>query len=100
MSRLALSEMVTLILSPACTVIFVIRRLGSGMISHQAEYEALPDALTSCSVPAWISVESVTRQLASTQPPPIPTHVEENSASPALCGVAVGTVHGAETWVK
>src|SRR6266480_5952255 len=46
-------------------------------------------------IPAWIRVSSVIEQAASTQPPPIPIQLEEYSASPGRCGVAVGTVHAA-----
>ena len=60
----------------------------------------MPLASTSCSVPAWMSVLSVTMQLASTQPPPMPIQVEEYSASPLLCAVAVGTTQSPETWWK
>jgi hypothetical protein len=52
----------------------------------------VPFALTSCSVPVWISVESVAVQLASTQPPPIPIQSDEYSACPAVCWLTVGTV--------
>ena len=38
----------------------------------------------------------MTVQPELTQPPPMPTQVEENSSSPALCAVAVGTVQVAE----
>ena len=62
------------------------------MSSHQAEYDACPEALTSCSVPAWISVASGTLQDASTQPPPMPIQVDENSSVPFVCADAVGTV--------
>jgi hypothetical protein len=65
---------------------------GAGTSSHHAEYEAAPVESTSCSVPVWISVESVAVQPASMQPPPIPIQSEESSACPAVCAVAVGTV--------
>src|SRR3989442_6173053 len=77
-----------LILSPAWIVIPEIVMAGAGISSYQAEYEAWPDRSTSCSVPVWISVVSVTMHWASTQPPPIPIQLEEYSASPGFCGVA------------
>src|SRR5579884_3191331 len=77
--------------SPGLTVMLIVSE-GAGMISHQAEYEACPVALTSCSVPVWIRVLSVTVQPASTQPPPIPIQSDDASACPAVCWVAVGTV--------
>src|SRR2546430_6707233 len=79
--------------SPAWIVIESIVVEGAGISSSHAEYEAVPSAATSCSVPAWISVPSVTLHPASTHPPPIPIQLEEYSASPAVCCVAVGTVH-------
>ena len=94
------SPIVTVMESPARTGTLVIFTLGAGISSHHAEYEAAPDFVTSCSVPAWISVLSVTLQAASTHPPPMPTHVEEYSASPALCGRAVGTFHVPDTEEK
>src|SRR5437868_1936224 len=78
--------------SPGDTLKFEIVRPGPGMTSHHAEYDALPLASTSCSVPSWISVASPALQLASTQPPPIPIQVEEYSSWPRVCWVAVGTV--------
>ena len=66
--------------------------LGAGTSSHHAEYEALPVFPTSCSVPSWISVGSAAEQAASRQPPPIPIHVEDCSAWPFWCCVAVGTL--------
>src|SRR3954462_11841438 len=39
-----------------------------------------------------MSVLSVTRQLASTQPPPMPIQSDEDSAWPFVCCVEVGTV--------
>src|SRR5438874_1417684 len=51
-----------------------------------------PLAATSCSVPVWIRVLSPTVQLASMQPPPIPIQSDDDSACPAVCCVAVGTV--------
>src|SRR5258708_231609 len=65
---------------------------GPGMTSHQAEYDGLPDAETSCSVPVWISVLSVTVHVASTQPPPIPIQSEEAADWPVVCWLAAGTV--------
>ena len=53
---------------------------GPGMSSHHAEYEALPAASTSCSVPVWINVVSPIVQPASTQPPPIPIQSDENAS--------------------
>src|SRR5689334_7395533 len=64
---------------------------GAGTSSHHAEYEAVPED-TSCSVPVWISVESVVVQPASMHPPPIPIQSEDDSSCPAVCCVAVGTV--------
>src|SRR3977135_4208665 len=64
---------------------------GPGTSSHHAEYDA-PGLLASCSVPVWISVESVALHPASTHPPPIPIQSEEASDCPAVCWVAVGTV--------
>src|SRR5207248_3271501 len=84
--------------SPALTGRVSMVTPGAGMSSHHAEYEALPLASTSCSVPAWMRVLSVIRQVASTQPPPMPIQVEEYSASPLLCWVAVGTTQSPETW--
>src|SRR2546423_645370 len=78
--------------SPGWIVSEVIWMLGAGISSHHAEYEALPDDETSCSVPAWINVVSPTLQFASTHPPPIPIHDEEYSSWRAVCCVAVGTV--------
>lgn len=49
-------------------------------------------ALTSCSVPVWISVLSVTVQPASTHPPPMPIQSEEAAACPGLWLPAAGTV--------
>src|SRR5437762_14147540 len=46
-------------------------------------------------IPAWMSVSSVIEQAASTQPPPIPIQLDEYSASPDRCGVAVGTIQAA-----
>ena len=43
-----------------------------------------------------MSVSSVIEQAASTQPPPIPIQLDEYSASPDRCGVAVGTIQAAE----
>ena len=60
----------------------------------------MPLAATSCSVPAWIRLWSVTTQPESMQPPPIPTQVAENSSSPPRCWVAVGTVQVPEIWLK
>src|SRR5438270_1810546 len=77
--------------SPGRTFMLAMVSDGPGMISHQAEYEALPFAPTSCSVPAWISVESESRQLLLMQPPPIPIQSEEDSARPLVCSVALGT---------
>src|SRR5205809_6828817 len=94
-----LSVMSTCIWSPAFTAMLLIVTAGPGMIAHQAEYGAKP-LLTSCSVPAWIRVLSVTRHNASTHPPPMPTHVAEYSASPLLCAVAVGTAQSPDTWWK
>src|SRR6185437_9318814 len=73
---------------------------GTGISSYQAEYDALPLASTSCSVPACTSVSSVSAHEDSRQPPPIPTHVADDSASPALAWVAVGTVQVPLTEVK
>src|SRR5437588_12275395 len=64
---------------------------GAGITSHQAEYAAVPEE-TSCSVPVWISVESVAVQPASMHPPPIPIQSDDDSSCPAVCWVAVGTV--------
>src|SRR5213079_3153796 len=47
---------------------------------------------TSCSVPVWIRVASLSPHRASRQPPPIPIHVAELSAWPRVCCVAAGTV--------
>src|SRR5258707_364921 len=66
--------------SPAATVMFVISMDGAGMISHHAEYDAAPDASTSCSVPVWMSVLSPRVQAASMQPPPMPIQSDELSA--------------------
>lgn len=46
---------------------------------------------------AWIRVTSVNVQAVSRQPPPIPIQLEEYSASPTRCGLAVGTTHVAAT---
>src|SRR5437879_10934420 len=51
-------------------------------------------------MPAWMRVSSPIEQAASTHPPPIPIQLEEYSASPGLCGVAVGTVHAPATALK
>src|SRR5256885_181347 len=40
-----------------------------------------------------MSVSSPIEQAASTHPPPIPIQLDEYSASPVRCGVAVGTIH-------
>src|SRR5436309_11700846 len=82
--------------SPGRTVMVSIVMPGAGMISHQAEYSGLPPT-TSCSVPAWIKVLSVSVQLVSRQPPPMPAHVDEYSSSPFLCWEALGTVQLAVT---
>ena len=71
--------------SPGSTVMLLIVSDGAGTSSHHAEYEAAPVESTSCSVPVWISVESVAVQPASMQPPPIPIQSEESSAWPAVC---------------
>src|SRR3954451_16649076 len=86
--------------SPGDTLKFEIVRPGPGMTSHQAEYEALPFASTSCSVPSWISVASVALQPESMQPPPIPIHVDEYSSWPRVCDVAVGTIQSPEIELK
>src|ERR1700677_520544 len=78
--------------SPGATVMELMVSDGAGTSSYQAEYEGAPVADTSCSVPVWISVESVTVQPESTQPPPIPIQSDEASAWPAVCWVAAGTV--------
>src|SRR5579862_9568129 len=78
--------------SPGWTVIVEIVIDVTGTSSHHAEYDVEPSAATSCSVPVWMSVLSVTVQAASTQPPPIPIQSDESSAWPAVCWVAVGTV--------
>src|SRR3954469_23272912 len=44
-----------------------------------------------------MSVSSPIEQAASTHPPPMPIQLDEYSASPARCGVAVGTIHVADT---
>ncbi len=79
------SAILAVMRSPGRMVIPVIWMLGSGMTSHHAQYEAVPDLATSCSVPVWISVLSVTVQPASTHPPPTPIHDEEYSASFGRC---------------
>src|SRR5436190_16937813 len=91
------SPMIAFILSPAWMVMEEMVIDGAGMSSYQAEYDPCPDPSTSCSVPVWISVLSVTVHPASTQPPPIPIHDDEYSASPGLCGDAVGTTQAPET---
>jgi len=70
---------------------------GAGTSSHHAEYDGAPVALTSCSVPVWIRVLSVTVQPASRQPPPIPVQADEYSASFRVCWLTFGTVHVPET---
>src|ERR1700694_5739023 len=77
--------------SPGATCIEIVSD-GAGISSYHAEYDGVPFDETSCSVPVWISVESPTVQPASTQPPPIPIQSDEDSACPALCWRAVGTV--------
>src|SRR6266550_6376525 len=96
----AASAMSTWMRSPAPTVKLSMGTEGAGTSSHHAEYEAFPWASTSCSVPAWISVPSVTRQSAVTQPPPMPTQEEEYSSSPALWELAVGTTQSPATCEK
>src|ERR1051325_2973193 len=91
------SPMMAFILSPAWMVIDEMVMAGAGISSYQAEYDACPDSATSCSVPVWIRVESVIVHPASTHPPPMPIHVDEYSASPGLCGVAVGTIQDPDT---
>src|SRR5207237_4596431 len=78
--------------SPAFTRSELIATCGARMTSHHAEYDGVPFFDTSCSVPAWMSVWSPTRQPASTHPPPIPIHVAEYSCCPFTCCFAVGTV--------
>ena len=73
---------------PSCCVI---SSSGAGHELVPAAYDARPVALTSCSVPVWISVESVAVQPESMQPPPIPIQSEESSAWP--CGVLGGGRH-------
>src|SRR5437764_5585280 len=86
------SEIAACMWSPGCTLMPEIVSDGTGTSSHQAEYEAVPFAATSCSVPVWIRVLSPTVQFASIQPPPIPIQSDDDSACPAACCVAVGTV--------
>jgi hypothetical protein len=82
------------------TVIVVIVTDGTGTSSHHAEYDAAPEASTSCSVPVWMSVLSPTVQALSTQPPPIPIQSDDASACPAVCCVTVGTVQSPVIDVK
>ena len=82
--------------SPGETVMLLIEMDGAGTSSHHAEYDGAPVASTSCSVPVWMSVESVTVQPASTHPPPIPIQSDDASAWPEVCGVAAGTVQSPE----
>src|SRR5260370_39937533 len=70
---------------------------GSGMVSHHAQYQALPPESTSGSVPAWLRVWSTTMQLSARQPAPMPTPVAEDCASPLRVCVAVGTTQVADT---
>src|SRR5205823_7844165 len=92
-----LSVMSTCIWSPAFTAMLLIVMAGPGLISHQAEYGAKP-LLTSCSVPAWISVLSVTRHNASTHPPPMRGGVGGYSASARVWAGAVGAVQSPDAW--
>src|SRR5204863_9947855 len=85
--------------SPAWTGVSIVMP-GAAMISHQTRYVGWPEASTSDSLPAWMSVLSVAMQDVSMQPPPMPTHVDEYSASPDLCCDAAGTTQEADTCVN
>src|SRR5579884_4416361 len=87
------------ILSPGLTVMPEIVSEGAGTSSYHAEYDGDPEPSTSCSVPVWISVLSPTVQPASRQPPPIPIQSDDDSDSPLMCWLTVGTVHSpAMSW--
>src|SRR4051795_5069216 len=86
------SVMLARMWSPGRTFMLEIVIEGAGISSHQAEYDALPDAETSCSVPVWIRVSSPLVHLASVQPPPMPIQVEDDSDCPFVCWRALGTV--------
>src|SRR5256885_1293463 len=76
------SRMSTTTVSPGFTGKFEIVIDGPGISSHHALYDAEPLEAMSWLVPAWMSVPSPAAQLVSRQPPPIPTHVADDSARP------------------